>query len=112
MGIYNRGKVINSGYFIFNDIKVPFLKRNYFYKSINYLIDDIYLDDVNKLTEIIGLLYSDTFVESGDSNYYNSHIRRIYTTTNIDNTIEVSFETNLNIIEIRDLKLKTILINN
>lgn len=97
------------GYFRFNNKEIPFGRNKSKYNRRSYLVDEKYIDDIKNISKSIGILYEDVYSDSGDSEFKNSYIDKLYLTTNIPNMIEVSFITNLPIDKIRDYKINLLI---
>lgn len=97
------------GHFLFNGNKIPFYSRGTGYNRIYYLVDEKYTEIVKETHTIIGSLYEDIYRSNSDSNYINCYIKRLYLTTNFADCIEISFKTNVNIQEMRDIKINLLI---
>lgn len=102
-----------GGKFTFSEVIVPFINCSSHYAAKDnrrYLVEEQYYDLIILLSKSLGNLYE--FVNFTNSNshtisasYPNSHISKIWKTTNFPGIIEVQFDTNTPIDKIRDFKL-------
>jgi len=97
------------GHFIFNNNTIPFYLNKSKFDSRCYLIDETYIDIIKSIDGVVGDLYEDVHSDNSDARYSNSHIKHVYLTTNFPGRIEVKFKTNINIKEIRDIKLNLLI---
>ena len=92
-----------GGKFTFSEVIVPFINCSSHYAAKDnrrYLVEEQYYDLIILLSKSLGNLYE--FVNFTNS---NSHISKIWKTTNFPGIIEVQFDTNTPIDKIRDFKL-------